>query len=74
MRWQSYIEIRPEIMLGKPVFTATRLTVEHVLRQLSLGTSEAELLAAHPQLTSLHIRAAMLYAAESINLETTVAL
>jgi uncharacterized protein (DUF433 family) len=29
IQWQNYIEERPEVMLGKPVFKGTRLTVEH---------------------------------------------
>ena len=34
MKWQDYIEERKDVMLGKPVFKGTRLTVEHVLREL----------------------------------------
>ena len=40
MRWQDYIEERKEVMLGKPVFKGTRLTVEHVLRELATGMSQ----------------------------------
>ncbi len=74
MNWKDYIEVRPEVMIGKPVFAGTQLTVEHVLRERASGTTEAELLEAHPQLTAAHIMAAMLFAAELIGLETTVAL
>ena len=63
MNWEKYIEQNPEVMLGKPAFKGTRLTVEHVLRELSAGTSEAELLAGHPRLRPEHIRAAQGYAA-----------
>ena len=34
IRWQDHIEERKDVMLGKPVFEGTRLTVEHVLRQM----------------------------------------
>ena len=73
MDWQDYIEEKPGVMMGKPVFKGTRITVEHVLRELGGGTSEADLLQAHPRLTAEHIRAALLYAAALIDLETTVA-
>jgi uncharacterized protein (DUF433 family) len=74
MQWQDYIEERPGVMMGKPVFKGTRVTVEHVLRELGGGTSETDLLAGHPQLTSEHVRAAMLYAAALVDLERTVSL
>jgi uncharacterized protein (DUF433 family) len=72
--WRQYIESKPSVMLGKPVFVGTRLTVEHVLREQAQGVSEEQLLAAYPQLTLAHLRAAMLFAAELCDLETTVAL
>jgi uncharacterized protein (DUF433 family) len=31
IQWQDYIEERPVVMLGKPVFKGTGLTVEHIL-------------------------------------------
>jgi uncharacterized protein (DUF433 family) len=74
MRWQDYIEEKPGVMMGKPVLKGTRITVEHVLRELGGGTTEGDLLKAHPRLTAEHIRAALLYAAALIDLETTVTL
>jgi len=50
MNWQDYIEEKLGVMMGKPVFKGTRITVEHVLRELGGGTSEGELLKAHPRL------------------------
>ena len=38
----------PTIMLGKPVIRGTRITVELVLRKLSEGATEADLLDAYP--------------------------
>ena len=72
MNWQDYIEQRPDVMLGKPVFKGTRVTVEHVLNVLGLGTSEEELLRGHPGLTPLHLRAAMVYAAATLGMEETL--
>jgi uncharacterized protein (DUF433 family) len=69
MRWQDYIEQIPDVMLGKPVFKGTRITVEHVLVELGRGMSEDELLRGHPRLRPEHLRAAMLYAAAAIGME-----
>lgn len=44
MNWQEFIEERPVVMAGKPVFKGMRITVEHVLTELGLGMSEEELL------------------------------
>jgi uncharacterized protein (DUF433 family) len=59
-------------MMGKPVFTGTRITVEHVLAELGRGMNEAELLAGHLRLAADHIRAALLYAAAVIGMEDTI--
>lgn len=73
MDWHNYIEERPEVMLGKPTFKGTRITVEHVLTELGNGMSAQDLLAGHARLTADHIRAALLYAANSLRLERIVA-
>ena len=67
--WDDYIEERKEVMLGKPVFKGTRLTVELVLTELGAGTTQEELLANYPTLKPEHIRAAMLYAATVLTLD-----
>jgi uncharacterized protein (DUF433 family) len=72
MKGQDYIEERPDVMMGKPVFKGTRLTVEHVLMELGHGMSEVDLLANHPRLTADHIRAAWLYAAAVIGMEESL--
>ncbi len=69
MDWREYIVERPEVMMGKPTFKGTRITVEHVLAELGRGMPEAELLQGHPRLTPEHIRAALLYAASVIGME-----
>ena len=60
------IEVNPQIMLGKPVIRGTRIPVEIVLRKLSEGMTEAELLDAYPRLTRLDIQAALAYAAQAV--------
>jgi uncharacterized protein (DUF433 family) len=66
------IEINPDIMLGKPVIRGTRIPVELVVRKLSEGATEADLLDAYPRLNQADIRAALAYAAKSLALETHV--
>jgi uncharacterized protein (DUF433 family) len=67
--WDDYIEERKDVMLGKPVFKGTRLTVELVLTELGGGATAEQLLHAYPTLKPEHIRAAMLYAADVIKMD-----
>ena len=60
------IEINPQVMMGKPVIKGTRITVELILRKLSDGSSEDDLLDAYPRLTREDIRAAVAYAADAL--------
>ena len=64
------IEINPEVMLGKPVIRGTRIPVELILRKLSEGATEADLLDAYPRLTQVDIQAALAYAADTVAHET----
>jgi uncharacterized protein (DUF433 family) len=63
IRWQDYIEERKDVMLGKPVFKGTRLTVQHVLEELGGGMSFDDLLDNYPTLKPEHIQSALQYAA-----------
>lgn len=56
----------PAIMVGKPVIRGTRITVELILRQLSIGWSPAEIIEGYPGLTEDDIRAAQAYAADLV--------
>jgi uncharacterized protein (DUF433 family) len=62
MDWRQQIERVPGVMLGKPVFRGTRITVEFVLERLAQGARPEELVQSHPPLTAEHIKAAMAYA------------
>ena len=53
-------------LFGKPVIRGTRLTVELLLRELSEGATESDLLDAYPQLTREDIKAAIAYAADTV--------
>jgi len=66
------IEINPKVMLGKPVIRGTRIPVELILRKLSEGATEADLLDAYPRLTREDIRAAFGYAADTLAHEETI--
>lgn len=68
------IEINPKVMMGKPVIRGTRITVELILRKLSEGASEAQLLEAYPKLTREDVKAAIRYAADTLAHEETVIL
>jgi len=57
------IVINPKVMVGKPVIKGTRITVEHIMRELSTGITQAELIELYPHLTLDDIRAACAYAA-----------
>jgi uncharacterized protein (DUF433 family) len=72
IKWQDYIEERKEVMMGKPVFKGTRVTVEHVLHELGTGMSHEELLENYPTLKPEHIQAAMLYAAAVVAMDETI--
>jgi uncharacterized protein (DUF433 family) len=63
MNWQDYIEVRPEVALGKPIFKKTRLTVEFILERLGDGATIDELVQNYVGLTPDHVRAATAYAA-----------
>jgi uncharacterized protein (DUF433 family) len=58
------IEFNPEVMLGKPVVKGTRLTVQHIMSELEGGMTVAEILEAHPRLTTEDIEAVREFAAE----------
>ena len=72
IKWQDYIEERKEVMMGKPVFKGTRLTVEHVLNELGTGMSPEELLENYPTLKPEHVQAAMLYAAAVVAMDESI--
>jgi len=66
------IEINPKVMMGKPVIRGTRVPVELILRKLSEGATEDDLLEAYPRLTRTDIQAAIGYAADTVAHEETV--
>ena len=56
----------PEVMMGKPVVAATRVTVESILERLAAGESIQQVVVAHPRLTEDSVRAALNFAARAL--------
>lgn len=57
------IEIRRDVRKGKPCFVGTRVAVHDVLDYLASGMTAAEIVADFPELSELHVRAALGFAA-----------
>lgn len=64
MEFPEHIEVHPDVMMGKPCFTGTRIPVYLILQKLAAGETADEILTAYPQLKAEHIRAALEYAAQ----------
>ena len=58
------ISIDPQVCFGKPCIKGTRIWVSLILDFMASGETEAQILAAYPQLQPADIRAALAYAAE----------
>jgi uncharacterized protein (DUF433 family) len=63
---KQLIESDPDIMMGKPVFTGTRITVELILEKLGAGETVPQILEDYPRLTEESIRAALAFAAKAL--------
>ena len=63
-KYMTAIVSNPKIMMGKPVFAGTRITVELVLEKLAAGESIEQILEAHPRLTSSAISSALAFAVD----------
>lgn len=63
---KGLIEVKPDVMMGKPVVAGTRITVELVLETLAAGETMEQLLAAHPRLTREGILAALEFAGQAL--------
>lgn len=62
--YRDHIISDHRINLGKPVIKGTRLTVELIVRKLSEGAANADLIRMYPGLTEANIRAALQYTAD----------
>ncbi|MDR0844331.1 MAG: DUF433 domain-containing protein [Tannerella sp.] len=58
-----YISINPDIRFGKPCIKGTRITIADILQWLANGMTVAEITKDYPLLEEVHIRAALVFAA-----------
>lgn len=72
MKANEFIEIRPDIMLGKPVIKGTRIPVELIIRKLGEGGTIEDLMDGYPTLSREKIMAALTYAADLLGNERIV--
>jgi len=68
------IIINPNVMAGKPVIHGTRVPVELIVRMLSQGLAEGEILREYPRLEPEDIRAALAYASQILAFEEVIPL
>lgn len=73
MSYLDHIESNPNILLGKPIIKGTRIAVELILRKLSEGATEADILKSYPGLKKEDIQAALSYSAEVVSKEEIIA-
>ncbi|MFZ2630968.1 MAG: DUF433 domain-containing protein [Desulfosalsimonadaceae bacterium] len=64
----SRITINPRVMVGKPTIRGMRITVEQILRALSGGVSEKDLLEEYPELEKEDFQAVFAYATGQVPL------
>ena len=56
----------PKVMMGQPVISGTRITVDLILEKLSAGETIEQLLEAHPRLTRQGVQAALRFARDAL--------
>ncbi len=73
MQLEKFIEINPQIMMGKPVIKGTRITIELILEKLAAEDTIEDILAEHPRLKKEHILAAFAFTANMLKGEKIIA-
>ena len=68
------ITLNPNVMVGKPLISGTRLTVQFILGLLAHGASAEEILEEYKGLTIEDIKACLLFATETLKDTTFVPL
>ncbi len=67
------ITTNPLVLTGKPVIRGMRISVEQILKMLSRGISQQEIIHEDPLLEEDDIRACLLYAALKVSKEEITA-
>jgi uncharacterized protein (DUF433 family) len=66
---QDRVEVNPDILMGKPVITGTRIPVYLILNLLASGYTQERILKAYPGLAPEDLRAALQYAEQRMRFE-----
>ena len=69
MNWEERIDVKPGVMLGKPVIKGTRITVELILERLQAGETVEQISNSLKNVDIDDIHAAIEYAIESVRRE-----
>ena len=70
MELMDRITVNPDVAFGKPVIRGTRIAVQLIVKLLANGVTEEEILTDYyPDLVKEDIKAALLYASESLGYE-----
>jgi uncharacterized protein (DUF433 family) len=69
MTEHSRISLAPDVLVGKPVISGTRLSVEFIIGLMADGWSEADILANYPGITHDDILACLAYARDTLSAE-----
>jgi len=72
-RLPERIEIRPEVMRGKPCIKGTRIPVYLLLQKMAAGENTESILATYPQLKAADLTACLDYASQLAAEETVLA-
>ena len=66
---EGHIAVDASVMLGKPVISGTRVTVQSVVERVAAGETVSHIVESHPALTEESVRFALRYAARVLNLD-----
>lgn len=69
MNWDERIEVKPGVMMGKPVIKGTRITVEIILERLNSGETVEQIANSYKNINIHDVHAAIGYAIESVRRE-----
>jgi uncharacterized protein (DUF433 family) len=74
MDWREFVEVNPDVLVGKPVLKGTRISVELLLERLADGWSIDDILAAYPHLRREQVLAALSFVSEVFKEDRFVAI
>jgi uncharacterized protein (DUF433 family) len=74
MNWKNRIVVDPNVLVGKPTISGTRISVELILDRTADGWTIEDLTEAYPAITRDDVLAALTFAAEIFKEETYVAI